>query len=96
MKIAAQIRERIKKIPESEPFGYVDLDIAPADFFTAAKAIERLQKKGEIKKVSKGIFYKPKISVFGELPPNYNSILQNYLYEGNKRTGYVTGYALYC
>ena len=95
MKVAAQIRKKIKSIPQSEPFGYADLGIAPADFFTAAKALERLQKKGEIKKVAKGMFYKPESSTFGEMPPNYESILQNYLYEGGKRTGYVTGYALY-
>jgi len=95
MKVAAQIRQKIKSIPESEPFGYADLGIAPDDFFTAAKALERLLKKGGIKKISKGVFYKPETSVFGILPPNYNSILQNYLYEGNKRTGYITGYELY-
>ncbi|MHC1778113.1 MAG: DUF6088 family protein [Lentimicrobium sp.] len=95
MKVAKQIQDKIQNIPKSQPFGYADLDIAPSDFFSAAKALERLQKKGEIKKVSKGLFYKPEISVFGILPPNYDSILQNYLYEGNKRTGYVTGYALY-
>lgn len=95
MKVAEQIREKIKSIPESQPFGYDDLGIAPANFFTAAKALERLQKKGAIKKISKGIFYKPEISIFGAMPPNYESILQNYLYEGDKRTGYVTGYVLY-
>jgi Family of unknown function (DUF6088) len=95
MNVAAQILEKIKRIPKSEPFGYADLSIAAADFFSAAKAIERLQKKGVIKKVSKGIFYRPEISIFGEMPPNYDRILQKYLYEGNKRTGYITGYALY-
>jgi hypothetical protein len=95
MKVAAQIREKIKSIPESEPFGYADLGIEATDFFTAAKALERLQKKGEIKKISKGMFYKPEISIFGEMPPNYDSILQNYLYEAGKRVGYVTGYVLY-
>ena len=95
MSVAKQIREKIKSIPESEPFGYADLGVAPADFYSAAKALERMQKKGEIKKISKGVFYKPRISLFGTLPPNYNSILQNYLYENGKRTGYVTGYVLY-
>ena len=95
MKVAAQIREKIKSIPESEPFGYADLGIEATDFFTAAKALERLQKKGTIKKVSKGVFYKPEISIFGEMPPNYDSILQNYLYKAGKRVGYVTGYVLY-
>ena len=95
MKVAARIREKIKSIPESEPFGYADLGIEATDFFTAAKALERLQKKGTIKKVSKGVFYKPEISIFGEMPPNYDSILQNYLYKAGKRVGYVTGYVLY-
>lgn len=95
MKVAAQIREKIKSIPESEPFGYADLGIAPADFVTAAKAIERLQKKGAIKKVSKGLFYKSEMSVFWGMPPNYNLILKNYLYKNGQRVGYVTGGVLY-
>jgi Family of unknown function (DUF6088) len=95
MTVAEQIRKKIKNIPESEPFGYADLGIAPNDFFTAAKALERLQKKGTIKKVSKGVFYKPEISVFGALPPNYDAILKNYLYKNGKRVGYITGMGLY-
>lgn len=95
MKIAKQIREKIKNIPESEPFGYADLGILPDDFFAAAKALERLQKKGEIKKVSKGVFYKPEISIFGLMPPKYDSILKNYLFENGKRVGYITGGELY-
>lgn len=95
MNVAEQIRKKIKNIPESEPFGYADLGIAPNDFFTAAKALERLQKKGIIKKVSKGVFYKPEISVFGALPPNYDAILKNYLYKNGKRVGYITGMGLY-
>lgn len=95
MKVAAQIRKAIERIPESKPFGYADLGIEATDFYSAAKALERLQKKGALKKIAKGIFYKPEVSVFGALPPDYDSLLQNYLYEGDKRTGYITGYALY-
>ncbi|HRH63049.1 MAG TPA: DUF6088 family protein [Bacteroidia bacterium] len=95
MKVAEQIREKLKNIPEGEPFGYSQLDIASTNFFTAAKALERLQKKGVIKRVSKGLYYKPEMSIFGAMPPNYSSILQNYLYKDNKRVGYVTGYELY-
>jgi Family of unknown function (DUF6088) len=95
MKVAAQIRQKLKTIPESEPFGYADLGIAPDDFFTAAKALERLQKKGEIKKVSKGIFYKPRQTAFGTLGPDYNALLKRNLYNNNKRVGYITGGELY-
>ena len=95
MKVAEQIRAKIKKIPEGKPFGYDALGIAPDDFFTAAKALERLQKKGTIKKISKGLFYKPQMTVFGELGPDYNGILKKYLYKDGKRVGYITGTEVY-
>lgn len=95
MKVAGQIRKKIKSIPESQPFGYADLGIAPNDFFTAAKALERLQKKGVIKKKSKGIFYKPKQSAFGTLGPDYNALINRNLYKNSKRVGYITGGELY-
>jgi len=95
MKVAGQIRTTIEKIPESQPFGYADLGIEPGDFFTAAKALERMQKKGTIKKVSKGVFYKPEMTVFGALGPDYNAILNNLLFKDKKRVGYITGGELY-
>ena len=95
MKIAEQIRNTIEKIPESEPFGYADLGIEATDFFTAAKALERMQKKGTIQKVSKGLFYIPRQTVFGPLGPDNNSILERYLFENGKRIAYETGYSLY-
>jgi len=61
----------------------------------AAKVMERLQKKGLIKKISKGVFYKPKISVFGELRPNEQEILKPYLFQDGKRVAYITGTYLY-
>ena len=95
MKVAEQIRKTIETIPESQPFGYADLGIEPANFVTAAKALERMQKKGTIKKVSKGVFYKPEMTRFGALGPDYNALLRRFLYKDNKRVGYITGGELY-
>ena len=95
MKVAEQIREKIETLPESQPFGYADLGIEAIDFFTAAKALERMQKKGTIKKVSKGLFYIPRQTVFGDLGPDNKSILDRYLFEDGKRIAYETGYSLY-
>lgn len=95
MTLAAQIRNRIKKLPEGKSFGYADLGIAKEDYQTAAKALERLQAKGIIKKISKGVFYKPEQTVFGELKPDYSEQLRPYLFENGKRIAYETGYSLY-
>lgn len=95
MTLTTQIRNRIKQIPEGKTFGYDDLRIAKEDYTTAAKTLERLQKSGLIKKVSKGVFYKPEQTVFGELRPNYSEQLRPYLFENGKRIAYETGISLY-
>lgn len=95
MSLASEIRTRINKFPEGKTFGYSDLLIAKEDYVTAAKALERLQKEGLIKKMSKGVFYKPKQTVFGELKPDYTEMLRPYLFEKGKRVAYETGYSLY-
>ncbi|PKP29597.1 MAG: hypothetical protein CVU00_14820 [Bacteroidetes bacterium HGW-Bacteroidetes-17] len=95
MTLAAQIRTRIKKLPESKSFGYSDLGIAKEEYQSAAKVLERLQSKGVIKKISKGVFYKPEQTVFGELKPDYSEQLRPYLFENGKRIAYETGFSLY-
>ncbi len=95
MNIAENISLKIKKIPEDHVFGYADLKMAENQFLSTAKAIERLQKKGVIKKLSKGKFYKPKKTVFGILKPNQEELLKSYLFDGKNRTAYITGNYLY-
>ncbi len=95
MNISEKIQKRIKTISEDTTFGYEQLGITQTEFQAAAKVIERLLKKGIIKKSSKGVFYKPRITVFGELKPSDETILRQYLFEDGKRIAYITGTALY-
>ena len=95
MTLAAQIREKIKKQAEGKTFGYADLGISKTDYQNAAKVLERMQKNGDIKKISKGVFYKPEQTVFGELQPDYSEQLRPYLFENGKRIAYETGPSLY-
>lgn len=95
MSLASKIRDRVKQIPEGRTFRYDDLRIARTEYTTAAKTLERLQKESLIKKVSKGVFYKPEQTVFGELEPDYSELLRPYLFENGKRVAYETGTALY-
>ena len=95
MTIAKKIADKIAELPKDSTFGYADLPIRPEEYVTAAKALERLQKKGIIRKLSKGIFYKPNVTVFGELKPREEDILRPYLYEDGKRIAYITGTSLY-
>jgi hypothetical protein len=95
MSLTTQIRNRIMKLPEGKIFGYADLRIAKERYTTTAKVLERLQTEGMIKKVSKGVFYRPEQTVFGELKPDYSEQLRPYLFENGKRIAYETGFSLY-
>ncbi len=95
MKITEKINKKINKLPVGSTFNYQQLCIANEEYGAAAKVIERLIAKKIIKRVSTGVFYKPKKTVFGELKPSEEELLRPYLFNGNKRIAYMTGTALY-
>ena len=59
------------------------------------KTLERMVKKGELKRAEKGLYYIPEKSIFGELPFSIKDFIQKYLYIGEKRIGYITGVNLF-
>ena len=59
------------------------------------KTLERMVKRGELKRIEKGLYYIPKKSIFGELPLSTKEFIQKYLYLGGKRIGYITGINLF-
>jgi len=95
MSVTQKIQKQINRLSEGSTFKYDQLTIDPEEYSAAAKAIERLIEKGIIKRVSTGLFYKPKQSVFGELKPSEGQILKPYLFEKGKRIAYITGTSLY-
>ena len=95
MTLAKKIKKQIENFPVGETFRYEQLDIGKDQYITVAKILERLQKDGLIKKISKGTFYKPKKTIFGELKPDEQELLKPYLFENKKRIAYITGNYLY-
>jgi len=95
MKVTEKIERKINRMLEGTTFKYQQLDIDQSEYSAAAKAIERLIKKEMIKRVSTGVFYKPRQSAFGELRPREEELLKPYLFQGGKRIAYITGGSLY-
>lgn len=95
MKVTEKIEQRINRMQVGTTFKYQQLGIDQSDYGAAAKAMERFIKKGMIKRVSTGVFYKPKQSAFGELKPREDELLKPYLFQDGKRIAYITGGSLY-
>ena len=95
MSITEKIAKKIARINEGTTFKYQQLKINRDEYTAAAKAIERLIRKGIIKRVSTGIFYKPLKTVFGDLKPSEEETLKSYLFINGKRIAYITGILLY-
>lgn len=95
MKVTEKIERRVKKMKEGTTFKYQQLGINQDEYTAATKAVQRLLKKGIIKRTSTGVFYKPRQSAFGELKPREEELLKPYLFQDGKRVAYITGNALY-
>ncbi len=95
MTVTQKLEKKIESLPSGNTFKYDSLNIQPQEYSAASKAMERLIKKGTVKRVSTGLFYKPKETVFGELRPKEEELIKPYLFKDGKRIAYVTGSALY-
>ena len=90
--VAFKVRNKIKNIPKGRIF-------TPKNFLqlggkkAIVQVLNRLQREGNIERISKGKYYVPRQTKFGFLGPSEYFIVQSLL-EGDK-SGYLSGIALY-
>ncbi len=89
----------IKDTIDRFPIGFV---FTSSDFFievnrlkAANKTLNLLVAQGKIRRLSKGRFYKPLISKFGELQPDTYQIVKDLIDKNGKTIGYLTGYSVF-
>jgi len=95
MNITTTIRTKVNRMETGDVFTYDTLDIPQSELTAAAKALSRMVKKGTIRRYKNGLYYKPKSTVFGEIKPREDVLLEKYLFENNKQIAYITGVRLY-
>ena len=95
MKTSEYIAVNIDRLPKGYVFTYADFITEVNGHEAVIKALNRLAVSGKIIKLSKGKFYKPETTVFGNLGPNEGQIVKDLLEENGKLTGYLTGYSIY-
>lgn len=95
MNISKEIRKKIVVFPDDYVFTASDFEMESQNQSAVVKALNRMAATGEISKLSKGKFYKPRKTQFGELKPSAYQIAKDYIERDGKLIGYITGYSAY-
>ena len=95
MSIATAVNKAIDHAPTGRILGYEffpEYREAPG---AVVQAVTRAVAKQRLKRVEKGRFYKPGTGVLGDTPVGDEERLRDLLYRDGRRSGYITGPALY-
>ena len=95
MKTTEQIALTIDRFPKGYVFTYEDFYEEVKKKEAIIKALNRMADSGKIAKLSKGKYYKPEKTAFGELKPNQYQVVKDLMEEDGKVIGYLTGYSIY-
>jgi hypothetical protein len=95
MKTTEYIAFTIDRLPKGYVFTYADFATEVNQKEAIIKALNRMVASGKIAKLSKGKYYKPENTPFGDLQPNQSQVVKDLLEENGKITGYLTGYSIY-
>lgn len=90
MTVSKIIRSKIQDFPTNFVFCVSDLQLDAKQNQAAVRALQRMVEQGELRKMSKGKYYKPRQSIFGELKPSPSQIAKDFLTDGDTITGYLT------
>jgi Family of unknown function (DUF6088) len=88
------LQRQVATMPEGEILTYPILAEGQSElaFF---KALSRMVQTGELVRIEKGKYYKPKKTRFGSLRPSEEEILKSLTQRAGKTIGYLTGKVLY-
>ena len=95
MNVTDYISGKIERLPKGYVFTYVDFITEVNKKEAIIKALNRMAASGKIAKLSKGKYYKPENTPFGNLQPKQAQIVKDLLEENGKIAGYLTGYSIY-
>ncbi|MDD2512442.1 MAG: DUF6088 family protein [Proteiniphilum sp.] len=95
MKITDYISLTIDRLPKGYVFTYADFPAEVNQKEAVIKALNRMVAAGKIAKLSKGKYFKPETTPFGNLQPDQSQVVKDLLEENGKTVGYLTGYSIY-
>ncbi len=95
MGTSTEIWNKISRFKNGYVFTYDELGFDPDKTNAVIIALNRMVKEDKLRKLTKGKFYRPEITEFGELKPDTYQVVKDLLQKDGKNIGYLTGYSVF-
>lgn len=95
MSVFQKVRETVDQNPPGTLLTSNDFDVAQQDAGALAQSLSRLYKQGILRRMMKGLYYKPRMGLLGEVGPSYEKVLIKLLELYRQNISYVTGVNVY-
>lgn len=89
------IEQTVNSFRTDYVFTYRDLGLPPEFSANVIRKLNRMADMGVIQRLSKGRFYKPKQTMFGNLKPSQQEVVKDLLEKEGKIVGYLTGVSIF-
>jgi hypothetical protein len=89
------IELRLQQLSVGEVFDNSYFNIEGDKITTLAKLLSRKVEEGQLARLAKGKYYKPKITIFGTLAPVTQQVIKSFTEKNGKTVGYITGIKAY-
>ena len=89
------IEQAVNSFRTDYVFTYRDLGLPPESSANVIRKLNRMADMGVIQRLSKGRFYKPKQTMFGNLKPSQQEVVKDLLEKEGKIVGYLTGVSIF-
>ena len=89
--ISTRISNTIGTYSPGSIFTYSDFNFPKEKALALAKSLSRLAEKGDIVRIGKGKYYKPRKTTFGNIKPDENQIIKLFTEKNDTKVGYLSG-----
>lgn len=95
MNVNKLVKEQVQQTADGALLALQDFPVPLVRKASLEKSLSHLYQAGALKRVTKGLYYKPEQSRFGEIPPSTSSLLNKLLSLYRDQIAYLTGVQAY-